>query len=943
LSKKTFSAENWFYKESVSKTEAAVEQHTNVSPSDQHRAFPTFSYQKKRKPLLSPDLKFSPLDCFTPGWKGESLLSKNVIKFNRLIALVQLDIKSELFKGRDFPRSIKISIHSEFLSYAEALSLHLEGYDDLGKFWSLLQPDTINDHKELSDFINIYTNRVATITFLKLRFISALIDQCSLELTDRALLYPTSFLLQIFKKGSVSELNSRALESNQYSWYRPHEGMKETMKELLLVSKELTITEITKHVSLKTQIRSDQARSYSHALSHVSFGLFLNSIQINFPKWLESHGGEKFCYLDQKHEEIISCKYFGDYLESLSLSHWLAQENNIDFRWNEILCPDFKGIEFISGIFVKICNELQFLYFLAQKSHHQNERPIDYICRVMREHFRNRKNQYPRTTLLLEDNPFYTSTYDRVVLNLCQFPKNNPQHYLMNQILGQVKFLKSDGYLFVLSSKKLFVPSLSERLEPLLKELAVEAIFDLEHIKGRGEVGSYIYVFRKKGADSEPKPFFSYFRISAELDSFHHFSSITEHLRKFYLSHINESPSMAHLDCEDSFRIEYFQEAIVNGMLIHSTNDDSTRITHPTFFKNLLNNSVPLESLFEIRALNPNDLTSIKESFLNLGLRKDLSYFLVVDKRQMDVNLELHPMDTLQSIYSDYGQALCAYFQLLPKVQGLNPNILRHFFKSVVGKQMANMAFSGRFSMIKGSLSKFLIPKFFTETETLPAQYQSAYGLFSFSEEKFLELDPDELMKNFKHIDIISRELFPKFACDILSRYTQLEKTLSHLVWKMDESKAGSTFSFNNPILQGLLVQKPNSPIYPRHSDVFIEFVDGTSPQDIHKTLSHTQVKVIQKNDLKLHHLELYSNQEAIVRIHSDEHMIMFLQFILSHAVKLPIAKVLRATYAPNLADLKEVIEMSQNFKTNYSKLLVMIQQTISDAFTHNLINKRNV
>src|SRR5205823_2470264 len=119
--------------------------------------------------------------------------------------------------------------------------------------------------------------------------------------------------------------------------------------------------------------------------------------------------------------------------ESLSLSHWLAQENNINFRWDEVLCPDFKGLEFVSGTFAKICNELQFLTFLSNKADYQGEKPIGYICKIMGGHFRNRKNNVSQG-LLLEDNPFYTSTYDRVVLNLCNFPKNNPQHYLMNQI-----------------------------------------------------------------------------------------------------------------------------------------------------------------------------------------------------------------------------------------------------------------------------------------------------------------------------------------------------------------------------------------------------------------------------------------------------------------------------------------------------------------------------
>ena len=92
------------------------------------------------------------------------------------------------------------------------------------------------------------------------------------------------------------------------------------MKELLLLSKDLAITEIIKNVSVRTQVKQDQGKVYSHALSQVSLGLFLNSLQINFPMWIETIEGKTIPSGSLEQEEIISCKYFGDYLESLSLS-----------------------------------------------------------------------------------------------------------------------------------------------------------------------------------------------------------------------------------------------------------------------------------------------------------------------------------------------------------------------------------------------------------------------------------------------------------------------------------------------------------------------------------------------------------------------------------------------------------------------------------------------
>lgn len=937
MTKKTFIAQQWFQRseESGPDSRSALPVSGSKDTCPTRSRFPSFvnRQQSVTRPVLD-NSKFSPFNCFVPGWKGDSLSSKQVIQFERLLKVVQVDVKSELLKATDFPRKIKMGLHNEFLSYAESLGLHFEGLDDLGRFWQQLTPEALSEDQHVGQFIEIYASRVATITFLKLRFIAALLDKCGLDINDRALLYPTSFLSQIFKQGSQTELNSKALESNLYSWYRPSEGMKETMKELLLLSKELAITEIIKNVSARTQSAQEKGKVYSHALSHVSFGLFLNSLQINFPMWLETIEGKTPSFESLEQEEIISCKYFGDYLESISLSHWLAQENNKMFRWDQMLCPDFKGLEFVSGLFAKVCNELQFLTFLANKAEHQGEKPIDYICKIMGGHFRNRKNTGLRQGLLLEDNPFYSSTYDRVVLNLCHFPKNNPQHYLMAQIQDQVRYLKNDGYLFVLSSKKLFVPSLRERLEPVLKELKTEAIFDLESIKGKGEIGSYIYVFRKRAnATSSLKQLCSYFRISADLNSFQEFSSVTEHLRSFYLSHLTEMPPMAQLEFSDSFRLEYYQEALVNGMLIHSTTEDSSRITHPAFFKGLLNSCVPLDTLFEIKSISTKEDFSQKEHSMNLGLKKDLSYFLIVDFRKQEVALELHPMDTFRSIHSEYGETLCSYFELHPKFAGLNPNILRNYFITPIGKQVTNLTFSGGLNLVKGSLSKLLVPKFLTETEALPTHLKTAFEVFEKNEMQLLETSPQSIIKSFNHVDQIIRDILPRYACEILSHYSNFERLLQSLIWKMDDSRYGHKISFNNPMIQSQLMQKQTRPIYPDNEDVYLEFVEGSSPVDIHLPLTQTQMKVSHEGELKLYSLELISNNRVIVRLHAEEVIILFVNFLLSHATNVPLSKILKAIHIPSLNDLKQVIDTTQNLKQSYQDLLVKVQNSILTAF----------
>ena len=113
------------------------------------------------------------------------------------------------------------------------------------------------------------------------------------------------------------------------------------------------------------------------------------------------------------------CKFAGDYLESLGLSHWLAQKHNKYLKWDQILCPDFKSQDFEKGLYLKNLSDLQFLTFLAEIGNGQDRDPIDFICKVINSHLYNRKNSNEIQKSLMIDNAGLTSsTYDRIILNL---------------------------------------------------------------------------------------------------------------------------------------------------------------------------------------------------------------------------------------------------------------------------------------------------------------------------------------------------------------------------------------------------------------------------------------------------------------------------------------------------------------------------------------------
>jgi hypothetical protein len=333
---------------------------------------------------------------------------------------------------------------------------------------------------------------------------------------------------------------------------------------------------------------------------------------------------------------------------------------------------------------------------------------------------------------------------------------------------------------------------------------------------------------------------------------------------------------------------------------------------------------------------------SSKESSLNLGLKKDHSYFLVVDFRKEEVNLELHPIDTFRSIHSDYGETLCSYFELHPKILGLNPNIIRNYFLTPIGKQVANLTFTGGHNLVKGSLSKFLVPKFLMETEALPAHLKTAFTIFEKSEEEFLEISAQTMTKSFNHIDQISRDVLPRYACEILSHYSNLERTLQSLIWKMDDNRFGHKVSFSNPMIQNQLVLKPTTALYPENQDIYFEFVEGSSPIDLHLPLTQTNIRVSHEGDLKLHALELISHDQVIVRLHGEEIMMLFLNFLFGQASGIPIAKILRAVHVPSSSDLKSVIETTHGLKVVYQALLEKIQSSILNAFIVHVTPKRH-
>ena len=928
MDKKNFLAANWF---ALDEDNLAKQQQTLTSKDAFQKALAPF-YPKVDLTNNNELNKY-----FVPGWKGDSLTSKSVKAFTKALDKLHLDAKDTFFSKNELSRKLKIGIYNEFLSYAEYKSLNCTNLDHYTTFWSEITNKDSEHKTELDRFLNILSFRIATIYILKLRFIITVTKQTNSSILDKDLFNPNSFITRFFKHGSSFELKAKAFEQSIYSWYRPSEAIQNDIIQFKEICDDLNITEIVKTISIKAENILNSEVEYSHPLSHNSFGLFINNLLINFPKWI------KFQNKNNQHSykaandgmEIISCKFAGDYLESLSLSHWLAQNANKNLKWNEILCPDFKTRDFLSGAYLKIINELQFLTFLSQIANIQGREAKSFVCSIINSHLYNRKNTEGIQRSLLDDNNLSHSTYDRIILNLSHIPKSNPQHYLYNQISAQKDFLKENGYLYVISSKKIFVSSQKSKIEALLKDFKIESLFSLNNLQGRGEIGSYIYIFSKKSEyqvmQNEKNACFN-FRFHGELKSFQEFSNITKLSQDFFEQNYNDAPPL-YQKTLNNFKLEFFQDAIVKGQLINSTSEDSTKITHPSFFNQLMTMCNPLDFFFDLQGISFNQDSTYQKNnntlfdFSNSFTREVSDYVFIIDQRSSEyVNIEIIPTKSLEAKAYDYGHANCHYFYAYPKWSSLNIFVFKEYFSSQIGQQLINLTFHNEHKKVKANLLKLLIPKFLMESSVLPTHILSALSLLNIDLETLLKSHPAEIEKKYKEIANLLTTITKNYPSEILTLISNFKRTIQRAIEIVGSNS--SKINFHNPVISNPLVLSKTYPIYPDNQDIYSSF-NSEALSVIHSPLTKIKKQSKSENDTVSHYLELYHLDQVVLTLYSDETMINFLEFLFTNVLQMPISKIMQGVQVPRLTDLKSII----NAYNSLQKTLVNLYATIGNDF----------
>lgn len=890
---------------------------------------------------------FEPSNYFVPGWRGDSLPSKSSVVLARAVNELWLEAKRQLAAISRPTKSLANMVHDEFLLYCACRELSLAGLESPSEFWRQLNdPDSIHSN-ELDNFRDIYCFRAVTVYLFKIRFLNVLMRELQQEFSVAHMANPSNLIAKLFRAGSSTELVCDSLKPNCYSWFRPcGQNQSQSLQKLRDVLDRTHITEMVKLCSFKTvsgETLSDEKifedSPYSHSISHRAFGRFLSLNLIYMPRWLDE--SPQMCPVKRpSHLGVLKTKFTGDQLGSMCLSHWLAQEEYVHQNWQEIICPDFVGKDFTDGSFVKICHELQFLTFMVKVAREQNFPVLNLIAKTIREKYERGVNGSGQVTLFGNDRVGGSSTYKRIVLNLTKAPKNNPHQHLISRVREQLKELDRDGWLFVLTSQKLFVPSRTDKLQQLLSLAKVHAGVSLEGIKGKGEIPHYLYVFSHRNQSVSPsgaRESFQHFQWDGELNMFSRFSWYPDELEKFFLSRQAYATPLFQSESEGR-SFNFHQDAIFEGKLLASANEDNSHITHPTFFKKLTGGCVPLDQFFLLESMDDSSsYTSPHQDFLGLLFkpRQHHPYVLVVDTRDPhQVELELIASESYKAKREQYGTAYFHYFGLMPKMPDINPNLFRVFFQTTLGKQLIQLSLGGSSVNLKSKLNGLLVPGFFAIPRFLPNDLLGVTEVLDLKCEKILGSHPSALMEDFERAERTLRDSATKYGWHALSLLAGFKVQLASAVSGIEKSPRENV-NYHNPLILEPLLKLQSKPLMPHHDDLFVKFVTGNR-HDLDCAIERVNLV---KNDGSCM-LELCHNEGSVVELHGEEDFLLFVRFVLSGSVGAKFSTVLSGLHLPNASELNKVVSRYNELTQTLNKLRQRTEQLIAQILHSHLSNQ---
>jgi hypothetical protein len=924
-------------------------------PPNVQKKLPSFALKNAKNSTHATDQEqgFDATQFFINGWQGDSLASKHFFKAKKNFEECAFKIKLKLLKEKNYPLKIFQSLYHEYIYFQKM------GVEDFDERDLLSETDFIHHVKNklddqeqsIGNFFSHYSQKILSLHWAKLRFIKKLLPANQWPINDKELLSPLSLLWKVFPVGSGKELKSKLFHADQYSWIRFDEDLLPHIVELYQLCSELSFAEMFKIITLN----DPRAKSFSHSISSKSLGLMINSLVINLSNWLELSeqqvSSKKTASLGANLKNTF---FYGDYLLELNLSHWLAQENNAHFKWEDIIIPFIqdKNPNLQSGhqSFYQKINESQFLSFMADISGHYTPNKHTFVREMIARSNQAlyEQNETSAQTSLLQEFHEGAETYDYVVLSLIKTPKNNGHFHLINTILQMSQKLNPYGQILVLSSQNLFVPSQGERVHGLLKKLKLCCAINMESLQGRGEVPSFLYVFKKFpqemfDADLERQSF-SHFRLSGELKSFCQFAVFPEEISSFFKKNWHTPPTIYHKHLPNDLELNFHTEVVVKGQLISPGNSPQlSNIAHPSFFKNMTQNCLPLNYFYDVSSVEPEKLKHGIVSTLQQdkqisfdALAPDFSNYgqaLLIDVRNnQEIKVEMIHPEALVSKAYEYGVSQCFYFLLRPKLKNLNPNIFKNYFDSTIGRQIIQLSFQGPFHQLKSKIVTLLIPKTFSEQERLPASMVMAIDdlMQSSVAQKHWKNYQTDLEVGLKSI----QEMLPAIPQNALTTLVAMGSNLKvQTINLMSEWKNTKNFldriDFSSQEVQNKLSQCSPISMYPGHPEIEVDFL-GDLQKALKMPLQSFQMDGGSQHKNKI---TLYSSMGPVVVINSTLELVALLSKILPHLKGRTIEQILLGLKVPKTQELTIKLGLERPDAEVEQKALNMIDDLLNSCF----------
>lgn len=914
LNKERFSAFEWIQNSSQ------LAKQTSQSQSSSIATLPPFHR------YLSSVKKHGITQYLNPGWMGQSLSSKNYFKSLGFLQTLQGDL-IEIIKNEVFPPKHLKLIHNEYKNFYKHKEEQAISFENFASHLKNIG----SENALLNDFANYYSARLVMQYFLHLRLLKTIYQKLQITENMKELLSPPLALNKIFAKGTSKELKAKSLETNQYSWYRPAEVRLPQVSMLYNLANQLSFPETLKLLyALQKQKSSEQ---YSHALSHLGIGLLINCLQVNLPKWHKNQNTTS--QFSHQNVSIESSLYIGDFLEELSVSHWIAQENNRHFKWDEILCPHFAQYNLEQSPFEFFYNEIQHLQLLCEIQPHYNTPLLDFISNVFQRWQKNVDSQH-QTEFILDNRPTTNTHFDRVILSYLQGSKNNTHHGLIQKIQNSIPYVKEDGYILILTNQNLYLPSQSHKVLNLFKHLMPICTIDLTQVKGKGESPEFIYVLRKKHGieiNNNSSAINSTFRFSGNLNSFQSFCHIPEELNRFFQRFLKHTPTIFQNNSsqnETGVCFDFYQSPIINGVQVYSNDNDSQQITHPQFLKKLLYNTMPLNYFFNISHLDSKELleskptwsfeqklplTNLHDSFHEQGN----SLILILDLKEVhQPKISLTNYEQVKDKIQEHGLSECYYYQLIPKFKAVNISLFKLFLESKIGKQIAGISLVGNKSQVRSKINSLLVPAFILESSIIPnpTKFSDTHEIKRFIESiNFSSLNSQELIHALQVL----------FFC---------QKTLLESINKTRvEVGNWKDLDFNTPGIRLALPKMNLVPIYPHNQEINIEF--HCHPHILNQL-------VLERHEMNfdpvLSKIQIISNNTTQVTFSGNTALIIFIHYLLKQIPRMKILDILTSIKVPTSMDCTQLLQLKQNEVQSYEQIYSEVNNSI-EKLIHTGIN----